>query len=40
MESRNNTTIVLGSLRYKSAIDTDISLTPTFEQKQKVKNEF
>jgi hypothetical protein len=35
MESRNNTTIVLGSLRYKSAIDTDISLTPTFEQKQK-----
>jgi len=35
MESRNNTTVVLGSLRYKSAIDTDISLIPPFEQKQK-----
>lgn len=35
MESRNNTTVVLGSLRYKSAIDTDISLIPSFEQKQK-----
>jgi len=35
MESRNNTTVVLGSLRYKSAIDTDISVNPPFEQKQK-----
>lgn len=35
MESRNNTTILLGSLRYKSAIDTDISLNPNLEQKEK-----
>ena len=35
MESRNNTTIVLGSLRYKSAIDTDILLNPTLQQKEK-----